>query len=653
MKEAAKAKGEAAAEQKAAEELAKAWRGDPSLLTLIADEALRAGVGLFVVPGALDAPGKATAVVLIDLDEGDIDAKAAHLAQHLGAPTLDVLSGGHTADGTCKRHLYRRLTAVARGNEIAEACRLRSLQPVRVAGSIHGKHGVSSAVTIRDISATRYDLASLIEGAGKLPPFPNLPSKNLKLANASIACRPPIAEILVQPVREGGVNGITRFDVLSTVIGHFIREARLGRISLAEARDRVEKYNAGMVVPPWPEDRLRVEFRSHEQKDRLQHDWTVAAAKTPETGLLITEDALADRFSELRAPDRRYVAVWPAWLKWAGTRWQIDTAGEVFEEIRLICRAAAVSAQAADIRRICSDRTIRAVERIARSDPRHAALPEEFDADMMLLNTPAGVVDLRTGEIGPHLRAAAMTRQTAASPGSGCAVWEEFLDEITGGDPALLAYLARVAGYCLSGDMSEQVFFFLHGAGANGKSVFLSVLADVLGDYGVTAPLETFMVGKGERHPTDLAGLRGARLVTVNETESGRAWAESRIKAITGGDKLRVRFMHRDFFEFQPAFKLLIAGNHRPRLSGVGEAMRRRLHLVPFEVTIPPERRDRQLLSRLIAERDGILGWMLDGCAEWRRLATHDVFCGWLPRCKGVIDVFWRGGRGTVFCPAC
>ena len=382
-----------------------------------------------------------------------------------------------------------------------------------------------------------------------------------------------------------------------------------------------------MIVPPWPEERLRVEFRSLEQKDRLQHDWTVAAAKTPETGLLITEDALADRFSELSAPDWRYVAVWTAWLKWAGTRWQIDTAGEVFEEIRQICRAAAVSAQAADIRRIRSDRTIRAVERIARSDPRHAALPEEFDADTMLLNTPAGTVDLRTGEIGPHLRAAAMTRQTAASPGRDCPLWEEFLDEITGGDPALLAYLARVAGYCLSGDTSEQVFFFLHGAGANGKSVFLSVLADVLGDYGVTAPLETFMAGKGERHPTDLAGLRGARLVTVNETESGRAWAESRIKAITGGDKLRVRFMHRDFFEFQPTFKLLIAGNHRPRLSGVGEAMRRRLHLVPFEVTIPPERRDRQLLFKLKAERDGILGWMLDGCAEWRQLGLAPPAC--------------------------
>ncbi|WP_051505812.1 phage/plasmid primase, P4 family [Mesorhizobium sp. WSM2561] len=442
------------------------------------------------------------------------------------------------------------------------------------------------------------------------------------------ADRHSVSELLRLPVREGSVDGITRFEALSIVIGHFVREARLGRISLAEAWDKVREYNTRLVIPSWPEERLKDEFRSLQYKDGLWHGGpsNVPGADSVSSFSSVTEDALADRFSEQSASDWRCVAGWSGWLKWVGTRWQLDSADEVFEVIRQICRAAAVSAQAADIRRIRSDR-IRAVERIARSDPRHSALPEEFDPDTMLLNTPAGTVDLRTGEIGPHLRAAAMTRQTAASPGRNCPMWEEFLDEITGGDPALLAYLARVAGYCLSGDTSEQVFFFLHGAGANGKSVFLSVLADVLGDYGVTAPLETFMAGKGERHPTDLAGLRGARLVTVNETESGRAWAESRIKSITGGDKLRVRFMHRDFFEFQPTFKLLIAGNHRPRLSGVGEAMRRRLHLVPFEVTIPPERRDRQLLLKLKTERDGSLGWMLEGCADWLNTGLAPPAC--------------------------
>ncbi|RYH06149.1 phage/plasmid primase, P4 family [Tropicimonas sp. IMCC6043] len=128
------------------------------------------------------------------------------------------------------------------------------------------------------------------------------------------------------------------------------------------------------------------------------------------------------------------------------------------------------------------------------------------------------------------------------------------------------------------------------------------------------------MASRTDRHLSELAGLRAARLVTVGETEAGRAWAESRIKQITGGEKIRANFMRQDFFEFTPQFKLLVAGNHLPTLSGVGEAMRRRLHLVPFTVTIPPERRDRHLLERLLEESDGILGWMLEGCAEWQRI---------------------------------
>jgi putative DNA primase/helicase len=134
--------------------------------------------------------------------------------------------------------------------------------------------------------------------------------------------------------------------------------------------------------------------------------------------------------------------------------------------------------------------------------------------------------------------------------------------------------------------------------GANGKSVLLSTVAGILGDYYRTAPIETFTAANGERHPTDLAGLRGARLVSATETEEGRRWAESRIKQLTGGDIISARFMRQDFFEFLPAFKLFIAGNHKPSLRSVDEAIRRRFHLVPFAVTIPADERDGDGRSR-------------------------------------------------------
>ena len=193
---------------------------------------------------------------------------------------------------------------------------------------------------------------------------------------------------------------------------------------------------------------------------------------------------------------------------------------------------------------------------------------------------------------------------------AGFGTWTMFLRPIT----------VQVAH--LQSDAAVQVFgllFFLHGTGANGKSVLMSTVAGILAEYHMTTPTETFVASNVERHPTELARLRGARLVTATETEEGRAWAEAKIKALTGGDRISARFMRQDFFEFTPTFKLLIAGNHKPGLRSVDEAMRRRLHLVPFAVTIPPEERDLELAEKLKAEWPGILAWMIEGCARWQQ----------------------------------
>jgi putative DNA primase/helicase len=144
-------------------------------------------------------------------------------------------------------------------------------------------------------------------------------------------------------------------------------------------------------------------------------------------------------------------------------------------------------------------------------------------------------------------------------------------------------------------------------------------LVAIWGDYAVVAPMEMFVETKGDRHPTELAFLRGARLVVALETEKGRRWAQNKIQSLTGGDKITARYMRQDFFSFVPQFKLLFAGNHKPSLRSVDEAIRRRFHLVPFTVTIPKEKRDPQLFEKLKAEWPGILQWAVEGCTEWQK----------------------------------
>ena len=333
-----------------------------------------------------------------------------------------------------------------------------------------------------------------------------------------------------------------------------------------------------------------------------------------------TEDALALAFTRRYHRDWRYVAGWGKWLVWDGQRWRAEDTLAATDLIRSVCRQTAVRADNPKIAaKLASASTVSGVERLARADRRHAATTDEWDADPWLLNTPGGVVDLKSGRQRLHERADRMTKITTATPKGECPQWMSFLSDITGGDAELQSYLQRMIGYCLTGVTSAHALFFLYGTGANGKSVFANVVATLLGDYASTAPMDTFVETRGDRHPTDLAGLRGARFVSAIETEQGRRWNESKVKAITGGDKISARFMRQDFFEFYPHFKPVIVGNHKPSIRNIDEAMKRRMHLIPFTVTIPPERRDGRLTEKLLAERDGILAWAVAGCLAWQR----------------------------------
>ncbi|HEY0776573.1 MAG TPA: phage/plasmid primase, P4 family, partial [Gemmatirosa sp.] len=294
-------------------------------------------------------------------------------------------------------------------------------------------------------------------------------------------------------------------------------------------------------------------------------------------------------------------------------------------------------------------KTVAAVERLAKADRAHAAVPEQWDADPMLLNTPGGTVDLRTGALRLHRRGDYCTKSTAVTPGGEAPQWDAFLAWATGGDDELYAFLRRMFGYCLTGVTTEHALFFHHGGGGNGKGTALNTVSFCLGDYAKTSPMETFTASHGERHPTELAMLRGARLVTAQETEEGRRWAESRIKALTGGDPITARFMRSDFFTFQPEFKLVIAGNHRPQLRNVDAAWRRRFHLIPWTQHVAGTAVNHALGDELRAEAPGVLAWMVQGCQEWLEYGlrppaivqdataeyreAEDTFARWLDDC--------------------
>jgi putative DNA primase/helicase len=266
-------------------------------------------------------------------------------------------------------------------------------------------------------------------------------------------------------------------------------------------------------------------------------------------------------------------------------------------------------------------KTVAAVHWLARADRRQAATLDQFDPNSWAITTDGETYDLRSGFGYPPDSADYITKKTAcgvAPAGTPHPLWTAFLARITANNLELQSFLQRYIGYCLTGATSEHRFVFAYGTGANGKGTFINTIAKILADYATIADVATFIASNHDRHPTDVAKLHGARLVVAQETEKGRRWDETKIKTMTGGDKMTARFMRQDFFDFVPTFKLFITGNHKPRLDTVDEAMRRRLLLVPFTVQIPPEERDPDLPRKLEAEWPAILRWCIDGCLEWQ-----------------------------------
>lgn len=392
------------------------------------------------------------------------------------------------------------------------------------------------------------------------------------------------------------------------------RPARKSRTNWLDDEPRVINMNGEAVrfddaPPPDGED-------SYGQVSPKNNGEPVIEVLPPE----FADDALALNFSSHYGAHLRYVDAWSRWFIWDGQVWKHDDTLAVYDLCRRTCRSYATNAPPTVQKAITSGKTIAAVEKLIRADRRHAATVGQWDSDPWLLNTPAGIIDLRTRQIIPHDPMHHMTKMTAVGPdySSGCPMWLKFLNEATDGDIKLQAYLQRACGYALTGITREHAMFFAFGTGRNGKGVFLNTIGAIMGAYAMTADPDTFTASGAGRHLTVLARLQGARLVVAQETEEGIPWAEARIKSITGGDPITANYMRQDPFTFIPQFKLFMAGNHKPGLRSVDEAIKARLNLIPFLVTILKENRDVQLTEKLKAEWAGILAWMIDGCWDWQ-----------------------------------
>ena len=347
-----------------------------------------------------------------------------------------------------------------------------------------------------------------------------------------------------------------------------------------------------------------------------------------------SDEDLARRYVDKYLGDARHVQAWSQWFIWKDTHWQRDNINETYSRAREICSDAAnIKAQQSTSLKglqaaaaLASASTVAHVEKLARYDMRIATAADAWDTDPWIINTPAGTLDLRTGVLRSCDQADMITRITPASLDTDiCDLWLSFLNDVTQGDQDLVAYLRRVAGYCLTGCTKEHALFYLHGSGGNGKSSYLNALLDVLGvdNYGQTAPMDLLLSTGHSDHPTEIARLRGARLVVASETEEGRRWNEQRITSLTGGDPMTARFMREDYFTFLPQCKFLIAGNHKPHVRSVNEAITRRLSLIPFDAKIAKDKLDKSLADKLRANRNKIFGWMLQGCLEWQRVGLQ------------------------------
>jgi putative DNA primase/helicase len=359
-----------------------------------------------------------------------------------------------------------------------------------------------------------------------------------------------------------------------------------------------------------------------------------AEARKCNTRRNLTEAGNAARLIDLFGEEIRFNHTENCWLLWDGRRWAADGAGcigfLISETLRSIYHEAG-AADTEDEREALAKWAIRseraaittACLKLAPSEPAIAVTSESLDTDMWTLNVNNGTLDLRTGELHEPRRDELITKLAPVDfdPRALCPIWDAFVKEVLP-DAEVRQFTQTLAGYCLTGDTTAQVFPLAFGAGRNGKTTFFQTLREMLGDYaGEMSPdalMATRYADGGKTATPQVAGTAGKRMIAASETTTGAKLDDALIKLYTGGERVTARFLHSNPFSFKPTAKLILFTNHKPKIPATDLGIWRRVKLIPFTVTIAEEKADKSLLAKLQEEWPGILNWCLVGLERYQ-----------------------------------
>lgn len=357
------------------------------------------------------------------------------------------------------------------------------------------------------------------------------------------------------------------------------------------------------------------------------------ANETPQNVYDMTDTGNAQRLRNKYKGNIKYSYNQKEWFYWTGKVWQNDNSGEIKKLADIIIEDMKKEAFKSDddiqneLLKWCNKTASSKGKTNMITETQHLedipVQPNELDVYTDYINCQNGIVNLRTGELLPHDSNFMMTKICYTEYNPNCGepkLWLKFLNEVCNNDQQLIDYLQKCVGYSLTGSIREQCAFFIYGMGNNGKSTFLDTISDMIGTYSINVQPETLMIRKNDGGAnSDIARLKSARLVTSVEPNEGMRLNEGLLKQLTGGDKVTCRFLYGKEFEYTPEYKLWMATNHKPTIRGTDVGIWRRIRLIPFEVSIPKDKVDKNLKYKLRQEMPQIFNWAVQGCIKWQK----------------------------------